>query len=119
MNAGRWDFEVEEGSPFVRVLTLYGANDVVVNLTGRSATMQIRTEKTSSTILLELSTANGKLSINGPAGQVTLTISDTDATLLMTAIRVRPRQLIYDLKLTPSIGRLLEVEITMDPAVTR
>lgn len=46
------------------------AAGVAKPLTGWTAKMQIRTKKTSGTVLAEYSTEDGTISINGPLGQV-------------------------------------------------
>jgi hypothetical protein len=50
-------------------------DNLPVDLTGYSADMQVR--DVSNSLIVELSTSNGKASINGPLGQTTLTLTAT------------------------------------------
>jgi hypothetical protein len=45
-----------------------------MDLTGYSGKMQVRPTKASNTVLLEASTANGRIAINAPGGIVTITV---------------------------------------------
>ena len=49
-----------------------------IDLTGTTAEMQIRPTLGSDTIILELTTANDRLSVDGPEGKIHLTIEYID-----------------------------------------
>lgn len=70
-----------------------------VNLTGYTAKMQIKTSA-AGTLILELNTSNGRISINGPLAAITLTISAADTTTLPSGVYV------YELKLTDVSGNV-------------
>lgn len=50
-----------------------------IDLTGCTARMQVRPEVESSTVLLELTTANGGITLGGVAGTIELFVSDDDS----------------------------------------
>jgi hypothetical protein len=114
--SGQYDFTIDRNSTVTRTVVWKDVNGTPVPLAGYSAVLQIRQAPSATSVVLELSTVNGKLAINGAAGSVTLTISPTD-TLLLTA-----RRYFYDLRLVSGTGlatRLLQGVIIVSPEVTR
>lgn len=92
------------------------ATAVPVNLTGCTAEMHIREKIESNTILMTLSTTNGRVILGGALGTVTLRITDEDTAPITWKSGV------YDLKITfPSGDSIYFVEgsITADKKVTR
>jgi tRNA threonylcarbamoyladenosine modification (KEOPS) complex Pcc1 subunit len=113
--AARLNLECEQGATFSRVLVLKDSTDTVIDITGASAQMDVRQQIDSTTTLIQLSTANGRIQIAGSDGELTLTISAADTTDLDT-------NGVYDLKLTyvsGTVERILEGGFTIDPQVTR
>ena len=88
-----------------------------VNLTGWSAAMQVRTEPGSGTVMLELSTGNGRIVLGGAAGTVNLSLGAGVTEDLEAGMYV------YDLELYAGGGgqvvRLIMGSITVVPEVTR
>jgi hypothetical protein len=114
MPAGRYNFDCEQGQTFQRVLTLK-QEGVPLNLTGYSAKMQVRKDFNSSTTIIELSTANGRILLGGSLGTVTLTLTATETFGIA-------RSGIYDLEIvSPSNveSRVIEGEFRLHPGVTR
>lgn len=111
MGAARYLIRIEQGATWRPTLTLRDTD-----LTGYTARMQIRADIDATDVLLELSTANGKITIDGPAGQIKPVLTDTQtATLTWT-------DGVYDLELTAPGGdvqRLLKGPVEVDPEVTR
>ena len=117
MGAGRYDFTIEQGATFSRVVTWKDAAGTPINLTSYTAAMQIRETKDASSAI---ATSAGisptiTLTLGGAAGTITISISATvtAAFTFETAY--------YDLELTLSgvVTRLLEGIVTLDKEVTR
>ena len=113
MIAGIYNFTIEQGTTFYKVMTL-SASSAPVNLTGYEARMQIRPEVESQQILAELSTDNGLITLSA-AGEITWTIpaaTTTDITV----------DGFYDMELIEpggAIKRLLKGRVRLDREVTR
>lgn len=114
MLAGQYDITVEQGSTFSLTLTYKDQRGYVIDLTDHTARMQLRPSVGSSTIALELTTANGRIAIDGAQGKITLQIGATDtAGLSGTGV--------YDLELVNGavVQRILEGTYSVSPEVTR
>lgn len=113
----RYDMTIFQGADFERVLTWsLGEPSVLVNLTGYSARMQLRTYTESADVVLELTTANGRISLGGAAGTIELNLGATETEALAA------NQYAYDLEVVSPSGfvtRLLEGFVNVDPEVTR
>jgi hypothetical protein len=110
MGAARYLIRIEQGATWKPVLTVRDTD-----LTGYSARMQIRATLDADTVLVELTTGDG-ITIDGPAGQITLLLDDTQTAALDWCVGV------YDLELTDPDGnvtRLLKGPVEVDPEVTR
>lgn len=114
MAAGLYKIVCEQGATFNLPLQWIDATGAPVDMTGYSAQMDVRASKTSAEVLVELSTANGRISLDS-AGNITLSISATDTATLI------PGQYVYDLELTngSSVERLIEGAFVVDGEVTR
>lgn len=116
MAAGQYNFDIEQGVAFARIMNLKDANGDTMNLTGYSARMQIRPYVSSDEVLIEATTANSKLIITPLTGVLTLSLSAADTGLLVYTKSV------YDIELINSAGipvRLLQGEINVSREVTR
>jgi hypothetical protein len=103
----------DAGATFLLVITWTDAAGSLVNLTGYTGQMSIKTPKGS--LILSLTTSNGRITLGGTAGTITLTIADTDTAALA------PGQYVYDLLLTSAANvatRLLEGSFFISQAVT-
>ena len=113
--AGRHDFVCDQGATFQREIILKDSTGTVIDITGSSAEMDVRQRIDDTEKLITLSSANGRISIDGSDGKITLLISAGDTTNLNT-------NGVYDIKLTYSSGtveRILEGEFLIDLEVTR
>ena len=111
MSAGTYNFTIEQGTTFSRVLTLQ-ENSSAMNLTGYSVASQMRSTHDSSSIV---ATFTGTVS-NASSGQITLSLSNSTTSGIDEAIYV------YDVEITSGAGvvtRILEGTITVTPEVTR
>ncbi len=111
MSAGTYNFTIEQGTTFSRVLTLQ-ENSSAMNLTGYSVASQMRSTHDSSTIV---ATFSGSVT-NASSGQITLSLTNSQTSAIEEAIYV------YDVEITSGAGavtRILEGNITVTPEVTR
>lgn len=106
-------FTVTDSAP--GTYTSGGTVTPIVNLTGYTARMQIRDSANGATVLTELTTANGKITLGGVAGTITLALSATETAALTWTWGQ------YNLELATGshVDRLLEGRVTVRSEVTR
>jgi hypothetical protein len=109
--AGKYNFTIEQGATFSRVITWKDGANNLVDLSGKTAKMQIRDSKNA--VILTLTDTSG-IALGGTAGTITInrTADQTRALAFDTAK--------YDLEITTgsNVKRLLQGVITLDPEVT-
>jgi hypothetical protein len=98
--AAEVDLTVEQGTDYAQSFRRRDSAGVIIDLTGFAARMQVRRSVSARTFLLELTTENGGLVIDGPAGQITIAIRDDQTT------GARWRRGRYDLELISPAGRI-------------
>lgn len=76
--AGTYNITADQGATFSRVLTWKDSSDVPVNLTTYTARMQVRSIASSADVVLELTTANGRITLGGALGTITLNVPAAD-----------------------------------------
>lgn len=111
MAAGTYNFTVEQGATFTRVLTLQ-ENSSAMNLSGYSVASQMRLSHNTSTVA---GTFTGTIS-NASAGQITLSMTAAVTRAIEEGIYV------YDVEMTSSAGtvtRVLQGRVTVTAEVTR
>lgn len=115
MSAGTYHFSMEQGSTFTRSITYKDSNDTAIDLSGYTARMQLRKNIDDSTTLIELTTSNGRITLGGVAGTVTISISAADTAAL------NPVEGVYDLELVTgdTVEKLLAGTFTIQREVTR
>lgn len=114
MSAGAYDITCEQGATFSRTLTVKDSNGVARDLSGYTARMQVRRTTSSSTTLVELTTENGRISLNSN-GEISLSLSATETAALTD-------EGVYDLEIEDSSGnveRVVEGAFNLDLEVTR
>ena len=114
--AGRYNMVCDQGSTFSLIFTIK-TDGTAWNLVGNyTAKMQVRSFLNADTVLIELTTANSRISFSA-GGTVTLSLSSTDTTALPTGRHT------YDLELTQTSGtvvtRVLEGKFVVRGEVTR
>jgi hypothetical protein len=77
MPAGYWSVELRQGETFRREISwtvrdAVTGDETLVDTTGAEATMQIRRTTADATVLLELSTANGRITTGGSPHNIIL-----------------------------------------------
>lgn len=116
MSAGHWDFYIEQGVDWGKQITWKDSAKAFIITSGYTADMQVRASRRSSSILVELSTSNDRITVTGASGLFTLSL---------TAVETRALDFdtgVYDFEVTSAAGmvyRLLEGNITLSKEVTR
>jgi len=111
MAAGTYNFTIEQGTTFNRVLTLQ-ENGSAMNLSGYSVASQIRSTHDSSSVVGTISCTVS----NASGGELTLTMTNSTTSAIEEGIYV------YDIEITSAAGsvtRILQGNVTVSPEVTR
>lgn len=113
--AAEYNFAIDAGADTSKIFAYRDSADAPINLTGFTARCQLRPTLGAS-VALELTTANGKLSLGGASGTITLTLSNSDTSALTLPEYLYDVEVIdADLKVT----RVVKGAITVNPEVTR
>lgn len=123
MPAGQYNFECEQGQTFRRVLTLRqreipdnpDSDLVPIDLTSFTAAMQVRKDYVDSTVLVELTTENGRIVLGGTEGTITLELTAAETQALT-------RSGVYDLEIISNNNdqtRIIEGDFRLNLGVTR
>lgn len=113
--AGKLNLKILQGSTFQHVMTWKDGRARPVNLTGYTAFLQMRVAP-EATILLELSTANGRITLGGTLGTITLSLTDEETRAITFSSAS------YDLLMEDAQGRrkrLVEGKVTVSPHITQ
>lgn len=109
------NFNVDQGATMTFDVVWKDSNNQVIDLTGYAAKMQARNEAGGKQLCFTLTHTDG-ISINGPEGKITVTISAERTNKLIS-----PKSY-YDILLTAPDGitktRILEGTLTLNRAVT-
>lgn len=113
--AGYWKFKVDQGSTWAVAMTITDRHGIV-DLTGYRAHLQLRESISSPLPLLDLSTDDGTITVDGPAGLLSWEVPDG-----ITATWTW-RHAVYGLEIESAGGRtrpLLAGEVVVTPEVVR
>jgi len=116
MAAGQYDILCEQGATFRRELVWQDENESPIDLTGYSARMQVRPSVKSTDVIVELTTANNRITLYPAEGKIELNL------LASTTAGLVAKQCVYDLEMVAPSGevtRLLQGSFTISPEVTR
>lgn len=115
--AGLYNIIADQGATFSRSITWKDSAKRAINITGYTARMHVRTVAEAPTTVLELTTENGRISIVGATGQITLTVSASDMSL------VASDKYVYDLELVAPVSgvvnRVIQGNFVVRAEVTR
>ena len=114
--AGTYNFICNQGATFNRELTWTDSSNTAINLTSYTARMDVRANVNANATLVTLTTENGRISLGGANGKVTLTI---DAN---TTANIAAGLYVYDLEVVSSgdeVTRLIEGNFKVTAEVTR
>ena len=111
MSAGTYNFVLEQGATFNRILTVQ-ENGSAMDLTGCSVASKFRSTHDSSTVV---GTFTCTIS-NASGGVITMTMTNSTTGAIEEGIYV------YDVEIASGVGvvtRLMEGTVTVNPEVTR
>jgi hypothetical protein len=124
MIAGNYNIICQQGASFGRTIALEQprtpteqnpAEYEIYPLTNHTARMQVRRTVETATPMITLTTENGRISINGAAGLIALSISAADTAALTSSG-------VYDLEIVSSgglVSRVIQGTFTLSLEVTR
>ncbi len=117
MAAGTYNFTIEQGARFSKRIEWKDAADDLVPLTGLAARMHLRPKVDSATVLLEMTTDNGRITLTDPGIIEWALGADVTADLDFSSA-------VYDLEIYDPlddtvVDRLLEGKVTLKKEVTR
>ena len=114
--AGVYNITCNQGATLQRSITWTDSAKNPYNLTGYTARMQVRSNAASSTVVLELTTENGRISLGTSQWNVNLTVPASVTTNLTPGLYV------YDLELVSGggvVSRIVEGNFNIKAEVTR
>ena len=113
--AGRYDTICDQGATYERVVILRDSAAGLVDLTGFTAAMQIRTTAAATTVVKSLTTENSGIVLGGVTGTISLFISATGTAAIAAG------NYVYDLNLIngSTINKPLYGTFTVRAGVTR
>lgn len=112
---GKHSFVLYQGTTLRKVFT-WTVEGVPLDLTGYTGAAQLRKTAGDPAPALDLSTQNGGIIIDGPAGKITMYAPSVDTEKLVAD------KYVYDLEITDTQGdvsRLVEGIITISKGITR
>ena len=112
---GTYNIEARQGATWTRVFT-WSVEGTPVNLTGRTARMEVRTKPSATSVVLN---ATPYITLGGSAGTVTISIPAS----ILAAIEPRTgsKFYVYDLEIVSgqNVTTLLAGRFTVAPEVTK
>jgi hypothetical protein len=115
--AGLYNITADQGATFSRSITWKDSAKKVINITGYTARMHVRTTASAPTTVLELTTENDRIEIIGAQGKITLTVDASDMS------DIEPDKYVYDLEIeapvTGVVHRIIQGNFVVRPEVTR
>lgn len=119
MVAGAYDIVADQGATFNQTLTYRDSAGALVDLTGYTARMQVRYGYDDPNAVIDLTTANGGITLGGAAGTIALLI--TAAVMSAIGVPGESRIFRYDLELVSGsvVTRLLAGKFTVTREITR
>lgn len=121
MIAGNYNILCEQGSTFTRVIALEQPSELDPTvyepyiLTDHTARMQVRRTVESTNSIISLTTENGRISIDGVNGVITLMLDATETSALTSSG-------VYDLEIIDPgdvVSRVIQGTFTLSLEVTR
>lgn len=121
MPAGKLNLKIEQGATFKKLLQWKaGDPSVPVDITGYQIRMQIRSEQSSSVVLLDLTTSNNRIVITSAVqGQFELRLTATETAALTFEGGVYDLEMVAPDAPDNTVTRLLAGSVTVLPEVTR
>lgn len=117
MCCSRYNITILQGATFEIAVSWKNPDGTPVVLSGYTARMQVRGTFASTAVIVEATTANGRITITEATGTLAIKIGPT-----VTAALAAPATGVYDLELVSAGGdvyRILEGGVRITPEVTR
>lgn len=113
MLAGTYNIVCEQGATFLREITVVNADGSLPDYGTSTARMQVRPTVESATVIIALTTENGRIALLN--NKITLTIDADDTTALIAGLYK------YDLEIVTGaeVTRLVQGDFKVSPEVTR
>jgi hypothetical protein len=108
-----YNIQAHQGVTYTLNMT-YKIDDVVVDLTGYTAAMQVRSNASSSTAVLSLST-DAEITLGGVLGTIAVEVSATD----MAAVAAKNYLYDFDLDSGGQVTRLIRGKFTVIEEITK
>jgi hypothetical protein len=108
-----YDIEAYQGATYTLNMT-YKIDDVLVDLTGYTAAMQVRSSPSSSTAVISVESGAG-ITLGGALGTIAVEVSAT----AMAAIVAKNYEYDFDLSSGDQVTRLIRGKFAVIPEVTR
>jgi len=119
-SGAKLDVECVQGATFYLNLEWQASNGTPLDLTGYTARMQVRESHDAATILIELTTENGRISLNTPStGGIELRISADDAEGITWTSGVYDLELVHDSGGEDIVDNILFGNVAVRRNVTR
>jgi hypothetical protein len=127
MNAAQYNFVADQGATFSKLLECMDTSLTPIDLSGYTASMQVRDAYGASDIAIDLSDANNGITLGGAAGTIALWVDAEDMAALsipnLSAVPGRPpyKIYVYDLELSNGavVTRLLQGTFTVYREVSK
>jgi hypothetical protein len=101
------NIEVDQGTSYSYVLTLTNSNNAIYDLTGYDARLQVRRNYGDTTVLINATLQNSKLSVNAAAGKVTFTLAPSDTSGIRFDLKDDDTlECVYDLEIISPTGNV-------------
>ena len=112
-----------QGQTFRDQLLFVDGDNIPIDLSAKTARMQVRTDISSATVIFELTTANGGIAMD-LTGLMTFNMSAADTAALFAGV-YEPQEWVFDLEIiTPAVpvdivDRPVTGVVTFSPEITR
>jgi len=113
--AGTYDIETFQGDTFTLPIVWRDEAEELVDLTGYTARMQLRTSGDADDFSLELTTENDRITLDGVAGTIDLNVSAED----MAAVEAGTYRYDLEMVIGDSVKKLLRGKFKIIAEVTR
>lgn len=116
MSAGLLDLIIEQGATYQKNIQWQDAKNPSASISGFIVYMEVKSSTLSDTVLLPLSTTNGRITVSPTNNTITLYLSATETSIIDWTYAV------YDLYIKSPLGvavKILQGSIRTVPSVTK
>lgn len=116
MAAHKTKLAIDQGATFIKEYVCRDDTGALIDLTGCTARAQVRAEVASPSVLLEMTTENGKIALGGTAGTITITLSDTETSALSWSAGEFDMEVVFP---GGRVTRFMRGTVSVSPEITR